>query len=459
MAKQDLQALVNRIEERIYKDAETFRKLVSDFKTHVITVNKKEIIEQVEQEMFLRENPGGEGTVKVTEATKRIIEDGVDKLVTTLYNHFNPTNYNSTAQRWTIASELTGTKDDFTFVLAAKPNKTANVFNTFKRKKQVAQRPLLNALNKKIRQLNKGNKNLQRDTIRARDGFLDIGHGKGFAVNTQRSDIVEDMITTYSRDLDNAIVSSFLDDLLGDIRLTIVKGDKGPTRDIVGVGIESKTLNRASNSAEKKEVANLNQMLNDAVSQFAEEFPNLEGSDSSVQKRKKIILKGLDKTLKSKNITTDFEDLTLKPSFKGTVKSKARKRKTEIVKTSDKVKRKRRARKAKKAKGISTQPLVLIGLLNKELPATVRKNMKEPNLVNRSGRFAQSVKITDITQTPQGYPSIGYTYQQSPYRVFEDGSGIPPWSNGERDPRDLIDRSIREIAIKFAIGRFYTRRV
>ena len=64
MAKQDLQALVNRIEERIYKDAESFRKLVSDFKTHVITINKKEIIEQVEQEMFLRENPGGEGLLK-----------------------------------------------------------------------------------------------------------------------------------------------------------------------------------------------------------------------------------------------------------------------------------------------------------------------------------------------------------------------------------------------------------
>ena len=84
--------------------------------------------------------------------------------------------------------------------------------------------------------------------------------------------------------------------------------------------------------------------------------------------------------------------------------------------------------------------------------------MKEPSLVNRSGRFAESVKVTEIAQTPKGFPSIGYTYQRNPYQVFEEGSG-GEWANGDRDPRDLIDKSIREIAAQFAIGRFYTRRV
>ena len=85
--------------------------------------------------------------------------------------------------------------------------------------------------------------------------------------------------------------------------------------------------------------------------------------------------------------------------------------------------------------------------------------MQSPQLQNRTGRFAQSVQVTDIVQTPKGFPSIGYTYQKSPYGVFEDGAGAAPWANGERDPRDLIDKSIREIAAQFAIGRFYTRRV
>jgi hypothetical protein len=100
----------------------------------------------------------------------------------------------------------------------------------------------------------------------------------------------------------------------------------------------------------------------------------------------------------------------------------------------------------------------LIVALNKELPETVRKNMQLPALENRTGRFADSVRVTDIMKTAKGFPSIGYTYQRDPYEVFEMGSGNSRASL-ERDPRQLIDRSIREIAAGFAIGRFYTRRV
>jgi hypothetical protein len=61
-----------------------------------------------------------------------------------------------------------------------------------------------------------------------------------------------------------------------------------------------------------------------------------------------------------------------------------------------------------------------------------------------------------MIQTPQGYPSFGYTYQKNPYQTFEPGynQGDP-----ERDPRKVINQSIREIAINFAVGRFYTRRI
>ena len=82
--------------------------------------------------------------------------------------------------------------------------------------------------------------------------------------------------------------------------------------------------------------------------------------------------------------------------------------------------------------------------------------MKDQRLVNRTGRFAESARITDIIKTPQGFPSVGYTYQKNPYQTFETGNrqGSP-----DKDPRRLIDFSIREIAAKHAIGRFYTRRV
>ena len=95
-------------------------------------------------------------------------------------------------------------------------------------------------------------------------------------------------------------------------------------------------------------------------------------------------------------------------------------------------------------------------MLNQKLPDTIVKNMGSPALENQSGRFASSVKITDISKTPQGYPSIGYRYMKSPYQTFEPGFRQ---GSTERDPRKLINASIREIAAEFAIGRFYTRRV
>ena len=84
--------------------------------------------------------------------------------------------------------------------------------------------------------------------------------------------------------------------------------------------------------------------------------------------------------------------------------------------------------------------------------------MGEPRLENRTGTFASSVRVTEIQKTPKGFASIGYTYQKDPYSVFERTSGTR-FASADRDPRDLIDLSIREIAQQMAIGRFYTRRV
>jgi len=100
--------------------------------------------------------------------------------------------------------------------------------------------------------------------------------------------------------------------------------------------------------------------------------------------------------------------------------------------------------------------LKLVVMFNQKLPDAIVNNMGPPALSNQTGRFANSVRVTDITKTPQGFPSVGYTYQKNPYQTFESGyqQGSP-----EYDPRNLINKSIREVAAEFAIGRFYTRRV
>jgi hypothetical protein len=165
----------------------------------------------------------------------------------------------------------------------------------------------------------------------------------------------------------------------------------------------------------------------------------------------------------SPNLVEDItEDVlqVLDPQRKRTKK----KTKATAKKVSTKTKSKSRSKKLRtpnkrrrNSKGVASSPLQLIGVLNKKLPDTVRRNMREPGLQNRTGQFAESVKVTNIMQTPQGFPSIGYTYQRDPYEVFEMGSS-GNWATPERDPRTLIDRSIREVAAEFALGRFYTRR-
>ena len=114
--------------------------------------------------------------------------------------------------------------------------------------------------------------------------------------------------------------------------------------------------------------------------------------------------------------------------------------------------RKTRQRKRRSA---GREPLALIARMNEQLPEAVRSNMGPPALENRSGRFASSVRLTDAAITPKGFPSFGYTYDLSPYQTFEVGhaQGTP-----ERDPRKLINESIRQIAANYALGRFFTRR-
>lgn len=114
-----------------------------------------------------------------------------------------------------------------------------------------------------------------------------------------------------------------------------------------------------------------------------------------------------------------------------------------------------RAKAARKTKDTGFSQVKLYAALNAKINTVVAKNMELPGLQYQTGRFASGVKITDVSKTPQGFPSIGYTYQLYPYQTFEPG-----FKQGsiDRDPRKLIDRSIREIAAQMVTGRLYTRR-
>lgn len=101
----------------------------------------------------------------------------------------------------------------------------------------------------------------------------------------------------------------------------------------------------------------------------------------------------------------------------------------------------------------------LIPTINRSLHDTIQDNMGSPRLNYRTGRFARSARVLDITETQKGYPSITYTYMHDPYKVFEFPNGSPRLATPDRDPRLVIELSIREIAKKLIADRFYMKRV
>lgn len=90
----------------------------------------------------------------------------------------------------------------------------------------------------------------------------------------------------------------------------------------------------------------------------------------------------------------------------------------------------------------------LIPTLNQRLPEIVRGNMGQSGrLVNRTGRFVESTEIVDIGQNMV----VSYSYMRQPYEVFE--------GQGPRDPRPLIEGSIRELAAGLIREKFNLRRI
>jgi len=110
-------------------------------------------------------------------------------------------------------------------------------------------------------------------------------------------------------------------------------------------------------------------------------------------------------------------------------------------------------------KGRFTSAASIQQLIQAQITAQVKDNMGEGgSLVNRTGRFAESVTVTNVTQTRQGSLTAFYNYMKYPYQTFERGF---KQGSTRRDPRLLIHKSIREIAQKLVHNKLNikTRRV
>ena len=89
-------------------------------------------------------------------------------------------------------------------------------------------------------------------------------------------------------------------------------------------------------------------------------------------------------------------------------------------------------------------------MINKKLPAEVRRNMGRPALINRTGRFSNSVRLENLRETAKG-ASGNYSYQLRPYETFEN-MGVRRWPAGY-NPKPLIAKSIRNLAVQYTEQR------
>jgi hypothetical protein len=99
--------------------------------------------------------------------------------------------------------------------------------------------------------------------------------------------------------------------------------------------------------------------------------------------------------------------------------------------------------------------LKIEALINKRLPAEVRRNMGRPALINRSSRFSNSVEFQNVRKTKAGL-SGEYTYLLSPYETFEN-TGSKRWPEGY-NPKPLIAKSIRNLAIEYTAQKLVSLR-
>lgn len=91
-----------------------------------------------------------------------------------------------------------------------------------------------------------------------------------------------------------------------------------------------------------------------------------------------------------------------------------------------------------------SNPLALRNMLNQLLPVAVAKNMTSPALNYRTGRFANSVRVTNVTQGPRGGNTmIEASYMNRPYETFAPGGDK---YTPQRNPEKLIKQSLREVA-------------
>ena len=424
MAGKNLKQYLEKIEKDLQKD-DDYRNKVSNVKIHKFYVSLEGLQSHIQYQMSV-------DGVKIEDSELQV-------LASSFFNELK-SSFMGPLQNVKIYDR---NSTNSSFYIEFQSTLKEPKYSTFNAIKYIYQIPKRNFMAKVKAFYKRSNQSLRGAP--GREAFLDLGHAQDSAIVEQR-------------------VSNFL--AYGEVPpnlqevpeiFTLFDIQKIDSKDIIEVTFQSSTLNRSKGTEEKGLKSLVLQKIREAVEKL--DTLNLDGSDSPVtKKRKETIKKVIQPFEKIKNATIQVEDLKINKS--SSMSQKVKKSKKAVQDPSRAMARATSIPQGPrtKARQSTVSIAALMGLINARINDAVAENMGPPRLENRTGRFAASVRITDVTKTRKGFPSVGYTYQRDPYQVYESTSGSR-FGSLERDPRTLIDKSIREIAAELAIGRIYTRRV
>lgn len=447
-----------KLHQEMEKSSQTYRTSVSDKKRHVFTYSAKDVRDALKVLLNLEENIGKKkSNLKDFAGNSSTFQKEYRRLVSTLTQDLRK-DFHAKAKEGVI---LVDNIREGVVVIAYEFGDRSNydlIKDTYKGHLDNFYTEFLKLLTSPLtRPTGRGKKRRTKELQEASDVF-NLGHEEGGSnIEHMMNDAVHSALSFgFGSTALTSAAKKAIKKRLGnsEAAASIFKVYQAADDGIIRVSLEGAWQNYTKGGSDEQQ---LNRDLTKVLRGL--NLAELEGSDSlTTGQRKKLVKALVEPYVKQKGVKIKHENT--KPSGRSTKEFKHKPKVTAGESRSLGIKKAAIAarRKAKRRPAAPRMSLNnILGILNNRLPETVADAMGDPRLENRTGRFAQSVRATDVTETRQGFPSIGYTYMRQPYGVFESTSGTK-FADINRDPRPLIDQSIREIALGLGLGRIYTRR-
>jgi hypothetical protein len=444
MAKKELIILARKA-KRILEIDSNLRRKYFDKKPHIFTLTRTDLLTQIFAQLKLEET-------KVRPESKALIEAGVDKYIRTIKSVF----INATPANFTYkVKDIPG--EGFSVLVVSTDG--SSVYNKIYQIRSRGDKPLKDLIGTIRSAFETDEKTLSNISH-----LFDIGHEENYSIAEKT---VEIALNRFGTKPPNNLSASEINELSSIYNIiassNITSSSKGIGKTFtMRVGEEASRYNTLKGrTTESDFIADARK----AVASFLEnniDWYNQGGSNTvpeliildllgqarQISKRNKAIkkLKTNIRVKKQSNTPVQVRDsITAKVS-------KAKVVENTVGPIQQSKKRPSRSMPAQQ------NWLRLLPIINSRLTPKVLANMRSPALVNRTGTFAQSARVTNIETTRDGFPSFVFDYERDPYDVFDRTKGRAPWNTPERDPRALVDKSVREVVREMAISRFYTRR-